>query len=142
MVNRDMLLVALIVLFTGGVLVYSLLSYAGSTLLSGTDVSLSSSESIPQGDVTIDVQLLSQENNQISFSIALNTHSVDLSQFDLQELVTLEYGGTVIEPLSVPRLSGHHASGTIRFTMPNEAKAVLVRVRGVPQEMEREFRFS
>lgn len=142
MVNRDVLFMGVIVLLAGGVLVYGILSYAGSPLFSRSDASLSSSGSISEGDVTVDVQLLSKENGQILFSIAFNTHSVDLSQFDLQELITLEYGSSVLQPLAVPQLSGHHASGTVRFAMLEPAKDVIVRVRGIPQEIDREFRFS
>lgn len=147
MVHRNALLMAIIILLAAGVVVYSFLSFAGSPLFSGTDAPLSSSGSsssgsISEGDVTVDVQLLSKEKGQILFSIALNTHSVDLSQFDLQELITLEYGSNILKPVSVPKLSGHHASGTVRFEATGQAPNFIVRVQGIPQEMEREFRFS
>ena len=142
MVNRDVLFMGFLILLAGGVLVYGILSYVGSPLFTGTDVSLSASGSISEGDVTVDIQLLSKEDGQMSFSIVFNTHSVDLSQFDLQDLVTLEYGGNVLQPVSVPQLSGHHASGTVLFDVKEKADNFIVRVRGIPQEMEREFRFS
>ena len=141
MVNHNALWTTIIVLFAAGALVYGVLSYAGSPLFSSQASSATANSPAP-GEVTVDVTLLSQENGQAAFSIALNTHSVDLSQFNLEELMTLEYGEKVFKPLSAPAVSGHHASGTVLFEKKEKTNNFLVRVRGIPPEPDREFQFS
>lgn len=48
-----------------------------------------------QGAVTVQVSLLPEESNrnQLVFQIAMNTHSVDLSQYDLARLADISIGG-------------------------------------------------
>lgn len=141
MVNHNALWTTIIILFAAGALVYGVLSYAGSPIFSSQEPP-AAANSLAQGEVTVDVQLLSVENEQAQFSIALNTHSVDLSQFDLRELITLEYEGKILKPVSAPAVSGHHASGTVLFEMKEQKNNFLVRVRGIPPELDREFQFS
>ncbi len=142
MVNHNALWTTIIVVFAAGALVYGILSYAGSPLFASQDTTSAAANSLAQGEVTVDVTSLSQENGQAAFSIALNTHSVDLSQFNLEELITLEYAGKILKPVSAPAVSGHHASGTVLFEMKEKRNNFLVRVRGIPPEPDRKFQFS
>lgn len=89
------------------------------------------------GDVAISLQPREISGGKINFFIEVNTHSVDLSKFDLKELATLEYEGKSINPSSAPALSGHHASGILVFDA--EAKEFRVVVRGIPKVEERVF---
>ncbi len=51
------------------------------------------------------------------FSVAMNTHAVDLDSYDLKQLATLRIdGGREVQPTSweAPK-GGHHRSGTLTF---------------------------
>lgn len=73
------------------------------------------------GAVTIDVEWHGEENNSLVFYVTMNTHSVDLDQYDLGELTVLydsegtEYSGALWE--SAP--GGHHRQGILHFPLPN-----------------------
>src|SRR3989344_4728753 len=67
------------------------------------------------GDVAIELTPLGIRGGVLSVQFSANTHSVDLSQFDLTKIVTLETNGQKIAPSSAPTLQGHHASGIMEF---------------------------
>lgn len=74
---------------------------------------------------------------RLTVAAAFNTHSVDLSPFDLQQAVILELNGKEILPVQVFSLSGHHASGQIVFNIPPETKGWSITIRGIPLPMQR-----
>lgn len=105
-------------------------------------VSLGSLNTITTGttdddDITIELTPQKIENGKLFVAIAVNTHSVDLSQFNLQELVVLDYKGDKIKPISAPSLSGHHANGELVFEVGKQPSTVTITIRGIPKQSER-----
>ncbi len=91
-----------------------------------------------EGDVEISLTP-SVDRNQIIITAVLNTHSVDLSQFDLQKSVQLAYGSKTIFPRSAFTLSGHHASGQILFDVGKYINSFTITVSGVSIIPERVY---
>lgn len=73
------------------------------------------------GRVTIDIEWLRAENDSLVFNVAMNTHSVDLDQYDLGELAVLrDDTGNEYHPVSWDSTpGGHHRSGTLTFSLPD-----------------------
>jgi hypothetical protein len=73
------------------------------------------------GSVTIDVEWIKTEDNLLIFDVAMNTHSVDLDQYDIGQLAILrDNTGKEYHPVtwdSAP--GGHHRSGTLYFPIPD-----------------------
>jgi len=90
-----------------------------------------------EGEVTIDLTPKSFKNGNMYFDVEFNTHTVDLSQFDLKRLVVLEADGKQIAPLSVPALSGHHNSGEFVFNTGKELNRFKIKINGIPDVNER-----
>lgn len=90
------------------------------------------------GDVSI--ELTPRYNDGLlEVDLRANTHSVDLSQFDLQEITTLEYGGRRFTPTAAPSFGGHHVSGTLVFEVGAEQPSFVIRMKGIPAVEERVF---
>lgn len=73
------------------------------------------------GRVTIDVEWTKTENGSLVFDVAMNTHSVDLDQYDLGKLAVLRDDiGNEYHPVSWHSASGgHHRKGTLAFPLPD-----------------------
>ena len=95
-------------------------------------------QSNTEGSVTIDVEWMGEEKDSLVFDVSMNTHSVDLDQYDLRELAVLrdnegnEYSTTSWD--SAP--GGHHRKGTLTFPIPDslsqgKAKYVEIVIRDV-----------
>lgn len=85
------------------------------------------------GSVTIDVEWVVVENNSLIFKVAMNTHSVDLDQYDLGKLAVLrDDTGNEYRPLSWDSApGGHHRKGNLTFPVPdslNRGKAEYVEI--------------
>ncbi len=96
------------------------------------------------GNVTIDVEWLGRDGDRLSFSVAMNTHSVDLDEYDLGELAVLrDDHGNEYRPESWDSApGGHHRRGTLTFDAPNsvdsgEAAVVEMVIRDVADVGER-----
>lgn len=82
---------------------------------------------------------------RITFAITLDTHSVDLGQFDLgrQSRVILEPGGLLTDVSWQSEGGGHHLGGTLSARAPVGALAgaalVRLEVAGVASEEPRRF---
>lgn len=98
-----------------------------------------SSGSTDPGDVSIMLTPVSVANGILQVEIAANTHSVDLSQFDLKKITTLEYQNKVFKPISASILSGHHSSGMITFDVGGDADGFTIKINGIPSTEERVF---
>ncbi|MBI2650870.1 hypothetical protein HYX01_00155 [Candidatus Woesearchaeota archaeon] len=92
-----------------------------------------------ESDVTIDLTPKKFENGKLYIDISVNTHTVDLEQFDLTKIVKLEYDKTSLFPESAPKLSGHHNSGTLIFNAQKEIKKFKIIIKGIPGIEERQF---
>ena len=95
--------------------------------------------STEQGDVSVILTPIDVSDTQAVFDVAINTHSVDLSVFDLKEMASLEYNGNVAKPSDTPQLSGHHNSGRIVFQTTSRPKEFTVKIIGIPNVQERIF---
>ena len=73
------------------------------------------------GSVTVDVEWSGIRGNSLSFRVAMNTHSVNLDQYDLSKLARLrddagnEFPATAWS--SAP--GGHHRQGNLTFPLPD-----------------------
>lgn len=97
------------------------------------------SGSTEPGEVSIELTPHKIQNGQMIVDIAVNTHSVDLSQFDLEKITTLEYNGKVIKPVSALSLTGHHSYGTLIFDVEEEITNFVIKIKGIPNIAERIF---
>ena len=107
-----------------------------------TELRTVSTGSTQTGDVLIELTLISMPDGKLQFGMAANTHSVDLSQYNLMELTTLEYNGKAIKPISAPQLSGHHTSGNVIFNAGSDLKNFKVVIKGIPNVEERAFEWK
>jgi hypothetical protein len=98
-----------------------------------------SSGSTGAGDVSVELTPEEIERGKLKVDIAVNTHSVDLSQFDLKEITTLEYNGKLIKPETAPSLKGHHSFGTLVFGVGEKISSFTIKIRGIPKVEERIF---
>ncbi|MEK6858246.1 MAG: hypothetical protein AABX39_06690 [Nanoarchaeota archaeon] len=95
-----------------------------------------------EGEVSIALKPNKVDEGKLTVSISANTHSVDLTPFDLKELTTLEFEGKQIKPSSAPKLSGHHASGELVFEVGKELTAFTIKIKGIPKVAERVFEWK
>ncbi|MBI3051214.1 hypothetical protein HYY74_02045 [Candidatus Woesearchaeota archaeon] len=100
-----------------------------------------STGSTGDGDVLIELTPKQLVNGLLEVDVAANTHSVDLSQYDLGRAVRLVAGGKEIFPESAPQLSGHHASGIMRFNLGN-SKEFTIMISGIPKEDRRIYSWA
>ena len=94
------------------------------------------------GNAQIDLTPTGFENGQFKFDVKVNTHSVELSQYDLARITTLEYDGKKIYPMSCPKLEGHHSSGIILFNVGQHLSKFKITIVGMPSEEERTFEWG
>jgi hypothetical protein len=99
------------------------------------------SGSTEQGDVAIELQPVENNNGNIRVRISANTHSVDLSQFDLKKITVMQIKDMAITPLSAPELSGHHSSGELVFNVDGDAEEFTIVINGIPKTEQRIFRW-
>ncbi|MCL5070611.1 MAG: hypothetical protein M1308_06915 [Actinobacteria bacterium] len=99
------------------------------------------------GEVTIDVKYLGYKDNLLSFDIAMDTHSVDLDQYDLAKLseLTDDKGNKypVVSWDSAP--GGHHRTGKLTFSQPDtqdKPGTLILIIRNVAGIAERMFKWE
>lgn len=73
--------------------------------------------------VSIELTPSKFENGELIVDFSINTHSVDLSQYDLKEIVVLDIDGETFKPVSAPKMSGHHNSGELVFNVPESLRS-------------------
>ncbi len=105
------------------------------------------------GGVTVEAKYLgaSAAGDPIRFEIKLDTHSVNLDQYDLKQLATLRNDrGVAVKPLTFEKTgSGHHIQNILAFPAKDEAgksvagdgvsslELVLFDIADVPQRVLR-----
>lgn len=92
------------------------------------------------GDVEIALTPQWREG-KLYINMAVNTHSVDLSQFDLRQITTLNYNNKQIKPTQAPSLSGHHSNGMLVFDMTEQPQKFTIGISGIPAMPERVFQW-
>ncbi len=106
-------------------------------------------QSNTEGSVTIDVEWIKAENDSLVFNVAMNTHSVELDEYDLRELVVLrDDRGNESHPVSWDSApGGHHRQGTLTFPIPDsvsqgKARYVEIMIRDVAGIEERVLKWE
>ncbi len=98
-----------------------------------------SSGGTENGDVEIVLTPKGIDNGVLRVELSANTHSVELSQFDLKQLTILEYNGKRINPGSAPKLSSHHGSGVLTFDVGKDISRFKITITEIPLDKERVF---
>lgn len=99
-----------------------------------------------QAEVTAKVTYMNPGKKAPMFNVALDTHSVDLEGYKLDEIVFLrDNEGNVYKPKAVSEEgTGHHREAAVEFkdTDISSAKYVELVIEGVAGVAERVFRFE
>lgn len=154
MEKGNILLVALLVAVIGvlGYALFGVLS-GGSNADSGAAVQYNYGSNVAQaapsssaamrtsdeGQVSVDITPKKFDGGKIYFDIGVNTHSVDLSKFELKEITLLETDGKKLYPEFAPPLTGHHNSGQLVFSVKEEPKEYRIIITGLAAAGERVF---
>lgn len=110
--------------------------------ISGNAIQETSKYETKYSESTVIVDLTPKEirNGLFHIDIGVNTHTVDLEEYNLQELITLEYSGRTIKPKSSPSLKGHHNYGELVFDIGDDnIESFIIKVRDLPDIRERIF---
>ncbi len=95
-----------------------------------------------ENNVTVIIEYLpDKSSSQLSFRMALDTHSVELDAFDFAKDVALEKDGKSISPTLLKQEgSGHHRSAELNFPTTNTPFTIVVKnLSNIPR---REFSFQ
>ncbi|RHW38883.1 hypothetical protein D1B31_12930 [Neobacillus notoginsengisoli] len=107
----------------------------------GTESPLSKTDA--QGAVTIRASILPEESGdgKLTFEILMNTHSVDLSQYNLAEMATISSGGKELPASFEWKTDGqdsHHMKGMLVWTgtvsLDKDLKLVLKDIGNIPEK--------
>lgn len=82
--------------------------------------------------------------NVVLLHVKMNTHSVDLSAYDLGTVSTLDAGGDAAPPLDWVKISddSHHAEAVLVFRRPASTSAAALTLRDIGGVPERTLRWS
>ncbi len=112
----------------------------------GSSATTFKTQTVDGGSVTVAVTpVVLKAGALLEFDIAMNTHSVDLSNDMLTAVVLQDDTGKEYAPTAWdgPAEGGHHREGKIKFgaLVPN-AKSVTLIVKGIAGVPERTFKWS
>jgi hypothetical protein len=106
------------------------------------------------GNVQVDVTLATKDNaaeidagdydlsKEQVFNVAMNTHSVDITGYDMADISFLKTDGKKARASkwdSAEEGGGHHLSGFLVFEKSAEAKELKLIIKGIAGVAEREF---
>lgn len=97
------------------------------------------------GGVSVKVTYLAQTEHESKFSVALDTHSVNLDNYDLKSLsVMRDDTGLTMAPTGVEaKVSGHHREIILTFPRPSTDRKWLEHViKDIAGVKERTFRWD
>ncbi len=128
--------------FTVSLALLALLVLA-STAFAGTKLEAIATGGMGEDDAVLELTPELKSNGDIVVRFAANTHNVDLSEYDLKKIVTLEIGGKLIVPAKADRLRGHHAFGKIVFRKVGaKSDSFKVVVNGIPAIEKRVYQWN
>ena len=90
------------------------------------------------GDVEITLTP-SYSKGKLVVSMVVNTHSVDLSIYNLARISALSVNGATILPTSAPTLTGHHNQGTIIYSLKTVPNSFTITMNGIPKVSTRTY---
>lgn len=144
---------ALLLLLLAGLLTTVSAACGGSKQnTAATTASTSLRQSSEAGNVTVDVTWKGRAAGLV-FTVAMDTHSVDLDSYDLRTLAVLRTDqGTEAQPTSWDAAKGgHHREGTLTFPattadgkplLAPETRSFALTIRGIAGVPERTFRWT
>lgn len=106
-----------------------------------TALSTKTTGSLDDGDVEIQLTPFIK-GKRLTVKVGMNTHSVNLGDFDLAKITTLEYGGKIINPVEAKKPRGHHSYGSVIFDVEEELNSFKIRISGIPKEQNRVYEWS
>ncbi len=131
------------------ILIVSCSSVPPDSLKEGSSIVLADNmlRSNTGGNVTIDVKYLGYKDNLLIFEIKMDTHSVDLDQYDLTQLTELrDDKGNKYSLVSWDSESGgHHRNGKVTFSQlgsQSEVGTLELIIQNVGGIQERTFRWE
>ena len=120
----------------------SLLYFTASAKLQAIEPGSVATGSMKMGDAVVEITLEKIAGGKAYFTYSINTHTVDLSQIDFKKDARLIYDGKEISPLEAKEPSGHHAKGSLVFSIPQDAKAIKIILKNVGKTNERVFEWQ
>ncbi len=113
-----------------------------NTSMNNPGFKLFRSGSMGSGDVLIELTPKEVKDGKLVIKFAINTHSVNLSRFNLKEIATLKYEEKTLKPITADRLSGHHSSGVFVFDVGKKINSFRIKIKGIPKNIERVFTWN
>ena len=123
-----------------------------TTLTSTVAASSPEAQLSDAGGLQVEVTLnrSASTKDSLQFDVSMNTHSVELGQFDLAKLsqVILEPGGTLTDFTWQPNGtgSGHHVQGKLVLRdargLLASAKSITLEIKGAPEPEVRRFQWK
>ncbi len=98
--------------------------------------------SMDSGDAVIELTPSMKGTDKLVVTFSANTHSVDLSQYDIGAATTLEFDGKKIKPSKSDKLRGHHPYGKMVFDVGTELGSFKIKVVGIPAPNERVYEWK
>jgi hypothetical protein len=123
-----------------GLVFSGLLTIGQSFGAAGTD----STQTVSGGGVTVKVTYLAQTEHESRFSVALDTHSVNLDVYDLKaNSILRDDTGMVLQPTGLENKgSGHHRQIILTFPRPSmDRKWLELVIKDIAGQKERTFRW-
>lgn len=102
-------------------------------------------QTVSGGGVTVKVTYLSQTEHESKFSMALETHSVNLDGYDFKTISVLrDDTGLTMQPTGVENTgSGHHREIILTFPRPSlDRKWLELVIKDIAGVKERTFRWN
>ena len=94
------------------------------------------------GDMTLDIKPVRFRNGRLEVKYSANTHSVNLGNYDLMELSTMEADGKVYRAVQADPMRGHHAKGKIVFEVSEQPDHFRIVIHDIPHVMERSYEWN
>ena len=122
---------------------------SGSAVQNGSSpkISLKHLEAVSTGSmdadgVVVDIQPLEFKDEKLTVRFKANTHTGNLTDYDLGELTALHFDGRTLKPSSAERLSGHHSAAIVEFEIGSMPEAFSITVAGIGNVKERVFEWA
>lgn len=84
-----------------------------------------------EGDISFRFTPQAWTSGRLVFDVLADTHSGDLAEVRLRDVVKLQVGSQVYLPVEATSLAGHHAEGSVTFEVAEAPTRFAVTVTGV-----------
>lgn len=100
-----------------------------------------SAGSMTDGGVRMELKPYLFENGVFRMKFYANTRSVNLGNYEMMELMHLEYRNMKYKPISMDRMHGQNAEGEVEFHIPEAPDRFRIVIRGLPNMEEHVFQW-